>query len=228
MKKHIQNQNIYPDYNDGVCTNLYGYNTGSNFKKFMQIPMKNITENWLKRRKTRSGSSQPVVNSKTGFRDIFVRDAWASNKSEGFMTSPDCGTMLIAPLVDACSDILSASTLRSSWPHSCKSRLCLTCSRKKLFSWSLNLSHIMNTELKHTHVTFTIPGTIAKLLFERGYEPLEMIPLAVSLYKSLLCSTAGVKGKEYQLGCIPEQSRIISFCKSMNRNDQGGDTGDTA
>ncbi|MBN1294716.1 MAG: transposase zinc-binding domain-containing protein [Candidatus Latescibacteria bacterium] len=27
---------------------------------------------------------------------------------------PDCGTMLVVPLVDACFDILSASTLRSS------------------------------------------------------------------------------------------------------------------
>lgn len=96
---------------------------------------------------------------------------------------PDCGTMLIVPFT-------------------CKSRLCLSCARKKLFSWSLNLSHIMNTELKHTHVTFTIPGAIAELLFERGYEPLDMIPLAVSLYKSLLCSTAGVKGKEYQPGIL--------------------------
>lgn len=63
----------------------------------------------------------------------------------------------------------------------------------------------MNTNLKHTHVTFTIPGTIAKILFERGYEPLKMIGLAASLYKSLLISTSKQKGKEYQPGRIPEQ-----------------------
>jgi hypothetical protein len=63
----------------------------------------------------------------------------------------------------------------------------------------------MNTELEHTHVTFTIPGTIAKLLFERKYEPLQMMELTTSLYKSLLCSSAKVEGKEYQLGCMPEQ-----------------------
>jgi predicted RNA-binding Zn-ribbon protein involved in translation (DUF1610 family) len=96
---------------------------------------------------------------------------------------PDCGTMLVVPFT-------------------CKSRLCLSCARKRLFGWSLNLSHIMNTELEHTHVTFTIPGTIAKLLFERKYEPLQMMSLTTSLYKSLLCSSAKVKGKEYQPGIL--------------------------
>lgn len=60
----------------------------------------------------------------------------------------------------------------------------------------------MNTELEHTHVTFTIPGTIAKLLFERKYEPLQMMSLTTSLYKSLLCSSAKVKGKEYHPGIL--------------------------
>ncbi|MDA3900150.1 MAG: transposase [Spirochaetes bacterium] len=40
----------------------------------------------------------------------------------------------------------------------------------------MNLSHIMNTELEHTHVTFTIPGTIAKLLFERSSNCIIAIP----------------------------------------------------
>ncbi|HMW07756.1 MAG TPA: transposase zinc-binding domain-containing protein [Leptospiraceae bacterium] len=42
-------------------------------------------------------------------------------------------------------------------PFSCKSRLCLSCYRKKLFGWSINLSHILNIDLRHIHVTFTIP-----------------------------------------------------------------------
>jgi hypothetical protein len=41
-------------------------------------------------------------------------------------TCPDCGTVLVVPFT-------------------CKSRLCLSCARKRLFGWSLNLSYIMNT-----------------------------------------------------------------------------------
>ena len=36
------------------------------------------------------------------------------------------------------------------------SRLCLSCYRKKLYGWSMNLSIIMNTSLSHFHVTFTL------------------------------------------------------------------------
>lgn len=98
-------------------------------------------------------------------------------------TCHDCGTVLIVPFT-------------------CKSRLCLSCARKKLFGWSLNLSHIMNTSFRHTHVTFTIPGKISKLLFERKYEPEQMIPLAASVYKSILVTSAKLKGKEYQPGIM--------------------------
>ncbi len=50
--------------------------------------------------------------------------------SNGFQrhTCPDCGTVLIVP-------------------STCKSRLCLSCARKRLFGWTFNLSLIMNTSL---------------------------------------------------------------------------------
>ncbi|MCB1194306.1 MAG: transposase zinc-binding domain-containing protein [Leptospiraceae bacterium] len=38
-------------------------------------------------------------------------------------------------------------------PFTCKSRLCLSCNRKKLFSWSSNLSYILNTDFYHIHKT---------------------------------------------------------------------------
>ncbi len=98
-------------------------------------------------------------------------------------TCPNCGTVLVVPFT-------------------CKSRLCLSCARKRLFGWSLNLSKIMNTSLKHTHVTFTIPGQISRLLFDRRHEPEKMIPLAAGIYKGFLLNSAGVKGKEFQSGIL--------------------------
>jgi hypothetical protein len=98
-------------------------------------------------------------------------------------TCPECNTVLVVPFT-------------------CKSRLCLSCYRKRLFGWSLNLSHIMNTTLHHNHVTFTIPGTISRVLFERKYEPDKMIKLASNIYRNVLISSAKLKGKEYQPGIM--------------------------
>lgn len=98
-------------------------------------------------------------------------------------TCLNCGTVLVVPFT-------------------CKSRLCLSCARKRLFGWSLNLSKIMNTSLKHTHVTFTIPGKLCKLLFKRNYEPEQMITLTAELYKSFLKNSAHVNGKEFQPGIL--------------------------
>ena len=105
--------------------------------------------------------------------------------SNGFQrhTCPECGTVLIVPFT-------------------CKSRLCLSCARKRLFGWTLNLSLIMNTSLKHSHVTFTIPGTVSKMLFERKYKPEQMINLAANLFRSMLLSSAKLKGKEFQPGIL--------------------------
>jgi hypothetical protein len=109
---------------------------------------------------------------------------------------PECGIILIVPFT-------------------CKSRLCLSCSRKKLFGWSLNLSRIMNTSLKHNHVTFTIPGTLSRLLFQRRYQPEHMIKLASKLYRDFLLSSAGLKGREIQPGIL---STLHKSGNSLNYN----------
>jgi hypothetical protein len=60
----------------------------------------------------------------------------------------------------------------------------------------------MNTSLKHSHVTFTIPGTVSAMLFERKYAPELMIPLAAGVFRSMLLSSAKLKGKEHQPGIL--------------------------
>ncbi len=71
---------------------------------------------------------------------------------------PDCGTVLMVPFT-------------------CKSRLCLSCYRKKLYGWSMNLSIIMNTSLSHFHVTFTLPGPVTSVLFENAFPAKTLSPL---------------------------------------------------
>ncbi|TFH39636.1 MAG: hypothetical protein E4G96_08890 [Chrysiogenales bacterium] len=65
-------------------------------------------------------------------------------------TCPECGTVLMVPF-------------------SCKSRLCLSCHRKKLYGWSMNLSEIMHTTLSHFHVTFTLPGPVMRAMFKHRF-----------------------------------------------------------
>ena len=96
---------------------------------------------------------------------------------------PECGTVLIVPFT-------------------CKSRLCLSCARKRLFGWSLNLSLVMNTLLKHSHITFTVPGSVGDMLFERGYHADQMIPLSANLFRNMLLTSAKLNGKEYQPGIL--------------------------
>jgi len=100
-------------------------------------------------------------------------------------------------------------------PFTCKSRLCLSCHRKRLFGWSLNLSSILNINLNHFHVTLTVPGGISKLLFKRGYDTDLMIREASQFYKKLLLSSIGLKGKEYKAGII---ATIHTCGNSLNYN----------
>ncbi|MBW7893276.1 MAG: transposase, partial [Chitinophagaceae bacterium] len=81
-------------------------------------------------------------------------------------------------------------------PFSCKSRLCLSCSRKKLFGWSVNLSQILDSNLSHDHITFTIPGKIQRLLFERGFQEVALNKLATILYQKEIRSTCGLNKNE--------------------------------
>ena len=81
-------------------------------------------------------------------------------------------------------------------PFSCKSRLCLSCNRKKLFGWSVNLSMILDTDFQHDHVTFTIPGNISQMLLERNYHPDKMISLSSKVYRDELCKANKVPVRE--------------------------------
>ncbi|MFC1670904.1 transposase zinc-binding domain-containing protein, partial [Spirochaetota bacterium] len=105
--------------------------------------------------------------------------------SNGFTrhSCPECGTILIIPFT-------------------CKSRLCLSCYRKRLFGWSINLSQIINPTLHHYHITLTIPGGVSKLLFNRNYHPEKMIKLSSKLYIKELRKIAGYKQSEFQPGLI--------------------------
>ena len=98
-------------------------------------------------------------------------------------TCPDCGTVLIVPFT-------------------CKSRLCLSCYRKKIFGWSIHLSYIMNQELSHFHVTFTLPGAVRSRLFERGFKPEALIKEAANVYWKNLRKSAGDCGKEWSAGIV--------------------------
>lgn len=71
-------------------------------------------------------------------------------------------------------------------PFSCKSRLCLSCYRKKLYGWSIQLSRILNTELPHYHIVFTLPGRLNELLFQRLVNPRFINGLAAKIYTKRL------------------------------------------
>jgi hypothetical protein len=98
-------------------------------------------------------------------------------------TCPDCGTVLIVPFT-------------------CKSRLCLSCYRKKIFGWSIHLSYIINPELSHFHVTFTLPGGVRRRLFERGFKSEALIKEAGIVYWKNLRKSAGNRGREWSAGIV--------------------------
>jgi hypothetical protein len=90
---------------------------------------------------------------------------------------PECGTVLMVPFT-------------------CKSRLCLSCYRKKLYGWSMNLSHVMNTGFSDFHVTFTLPGPVTRILFEKRFSCEDMITAAAGVYWKELLKSAKNPGKE--------------------------------
>jgi hypothetical protein len=98
-------------------------------------------------------------------------------------TCPECGTVLMVPFT-------------------CKSRLCLSCYRKKLYGWSMSLSHIMNTALTHFHVTFTLPGPVTRALFEKRFSCDDLITSAAGVYWKELLKSAGNPGREWQSGSV--------------------------
>jgi len=96
---------------------------------------------------------------------------------------PDCGTTLITPFT-------------------CKSRLCLSCYRKKIFGWSVHLSHILNTGLSHFHVTFTLPGEVRARLFERRFDARLLIKAAAGCYWNELRTSAGETDRAWKTGSV--------------------------
>jgi hypothetical protein len=71
-------------------------------------------------------------------------------------------------------------------PFTCKSRLCLSCRRKNLFGWSVQLSELMYTSFNHVHVTFTIPGRVHKMIQNSGFDETDLITLSAGVYVRLM------------------------------------------
>ena len=71
-------------------------------------------------------------------------------------------------------------------PFTCKSRLCLSCRHKSLFGWSINLSELIDTSMRHVHVTFTLPGRVKGMVQGYGFDETELITLAAGVYMKLL------------------------------------------
>ena len=87
-------------------------------------------------------------------------------------------------------------------PFSCKSRLCLSCYRKKLFGWSINLSKILDTSLKHQHIVFTLPGGLNKILFERNFKPEVLNKLSADVYQKELRKATANLDKKWKAGIM--------------------------
>lgn len=96
---------------------------------------------------------------------------------------PDCGTHFIVPFT-------------------CKSRLCLSCLRKKLYGWSINLSTIMDTSFNHLHVTFTMPGGVSARLARKGFDPEVLMRRAADTYWQALRKDAKNLGPEWSCGTM--------------------------
>ncbi len=86
-------------------------------------------------------------------------------------------------------------------PFSCKSRLCLSCYRKKLFGWSIHLSKILNPELPHYHIVFTLPGRLNEILFQRFVNPRFLNGLAAKVYSKRL-RTISKSNNNYKPGIV--------------------------
>ena len=98
-------------------------------------------------------------------------------------TCPECGTVLMVPFT-------------------CKSRLCLSCYRKKLYGWSMNLSLVLHDTLSHFHVTFTLPGRVTRAMFAKRSACEDLITAAADVYWKELQKSAGSPGREWQSGSL--------------------------
>lgn len=102
-------------------------------------------------------------------------DSWKIKEAGKILTCGAFGKGFVWNECESCKLVLAV-------PFSCKSRLCMSCYRKRLFGWSLQLSKIINPSLPHFHVVFTMPGRLADLLFSRLIKPRFMNALAAKVY----------------------------------------------
>jgi len=85
-------------------------------------------------------------------------------------------------------------------PFSCKSRLCLSCYRRKLFGWSVHLDQVLNGSLQHVHITWTLPGRLRNRLFRRGFRPEIMNRIAATLFRDKALRHSGFDRREWRAG----------------------------
>ena len=104
---------------------------------------------------------------------------------------PKCGTVLMVPFTY-------------------KSRLCMSCYRKKLFGWSMGLSEIMHTTLAHFHVTFTLPGPVTGAQFEKRFACEELITAAAGMYWKELLKSAGNRAGNCSAGVLPHCTNAVT------------------
>ncbi|MGL4370942.1 MAG: IS91 family transposase, partial [Spirochaetota bacterium] len=100
-------------------------------------------------------------------------------------------------------------------PFTCKSRLCVSCRSKSLFSWSLNLSQLMDMSLRHVHVTFTLPGGVNKMIEHSGFKEEDLMPLAASVYQNFMRMSMWYDKKKLMPGMVT----ALHLCgNSLNYN----------
>ncbi|MCB1194312.1 MAG: transposase [Leptospiraceae bacterium] len=153
---------------------------------------------------------QEIYN--TNFLDIYGKIS--QRKIEEVQKLIDCGNFLNGFQKYTCKECGISLVV----PFTCKSRLCLSCNRKKLFSWSSNLSYILNTDFHHIHVTFTIPGNLANILLQKGYSVEKMISLAAKVYKIEFLKAAKIPEdsiKDWHLGIL---ATVHKCGNSLNYN----------
>jgi hypothetical protein len=100
-------------------------------------------------------------------------------------------------------------------PFTCKSRLCLSCRRKSLFGWSVNLSELMDVSMRHVHVTFTIPGRIIKIIAGSGFDEMSLVTLAAGTFLKIMRMSM-VYDRKYMM---PGVLAVLHKCgNSLNYN----------
>jgi len=87
-------------------------------------------------------------------------------------------------------------------PFSCKSRLCLSCYRKKLFGWSMNLSKVLDPSLRHQHIVYTLPGHLRNILFKRKFNPYLLNKLSADLYQRAMRKAVSKTDKKWKPGIM--------------------------